>query len=215
MSETKKTQPSSDAGSSGTVGPTLPSSFDAMPPRMDFPDLTVEVDDHNCDNWVFPPSSERLRGRWDGHNLSAGSQSSAGLLTMPVLPGIHLTLSLRDRTGIRLDPLSLEQNRDLLRNARAIHKSIWSIEFEPVIFADFRDMNDDALATWLFWIARGISSGNVVRKSGRAPLSEREIMQLLPDAKIKKVFFDSSMPGEQRAEDIPFPQGVNVPETVS
>jgi hypothetical protein len=153
--------------------------------------VVLEVSNKDNRQLLWGPSAAKLRGRWEAGNLGGGDTSEAGLRRMPVVPGIRIIIRPGERTVGTHDPLSEENNRTILAEINNIHKAL----FKNTVIAteDYwkRDASDDEIATWLYWAHRAVSSGNAVVIAGTLPQGEEGIKEALPDAKIKKKFFDS------------------------
>jgi hypothetical protein len=196
-----------DAGRSAeSVQPELPARADQPPPvavpravrapGLDAPDVTVEVMERTNGNVLWGPTGSVLRGHWDSHNMCPGDQSEAGLLRMPEIPGVYLTVSPRQRTVAVQDPLRLDENRQILAEASRIHRDLFKREFTHVPEDVRPDQSESDLATWLFWMMRLVKAGMARLVAGRLPEREEEIRRAFPGAVINKKFFDSA---EQQA----------------
>jgi hypothetical protein len=171
--------------------PTRQSTIERQPgPAL--PEMAIEIACPLNRNLLWGPRNIVLRGRWDSHNLTPGDQSQAGLLKMPVLPGIQLRLDARNRRATITDPLADDENRSLLNEANAVHEAVFGSRFSPWDEVVYEDMSDDALATWMYWMMRAVNAGNARVLDGRIPQREQDIRRTLPGAVIVKKFQDSA-----------------------
>lgn len=153
-------------------------------------EITVEVADEYNRNLLFGPTQVRLRGRWDWANLARGETSEAGLTKMPVVPGMYLSVNVRQRQARVDDPLAFPQNRALMTTVNAVHTALWNFGTTPVDAVVYEGLTDDQLATWLYWIWRGLTAKHMRLLAGTAFTLE-DLAAQFPRAKIRRHFFDS------------------------
>jgi hypothetical protein len=153
-------------------------------------EITVEVADENNRNLLFGPTQVRLRGRWDWANLARGETSEVGLTKMPVVPGMYLSVNVRQHQARVDDPLGFPANRALLTTVNAVHMALWNFGTGPVDPVVYEGLTDDQLATWLYWIWRGLSAKHMRLIAGQAYTLE-DLATQFPRAKIRRQFFDS------------------------
>jgi hypothetical protein len=167
--------------------PTSPNS----PGRPPLPEVTIEIGDEMNRQILFGPTQERLRGRWDVHNMQRGDTSGVGLLQMPTIPGMYVILSPRERRGMILDPLAQPENINVLARISETHNSLFSRPCKPCEPIIREDMSDDDIATWMYWIWRCVHAKQARVLSGKIPETEAEIQRALPRAHIRKDFYNS------------------------
>jgi hypothetical protein len=160
----------------------------------DFAEFTVEVDPDSGRNYLFNPTQEWLRNRWSWDKLPRGSTSERGLAKLPTIPGIHVTVSPRERRAVVWDPLSLPENAKLLREVEAQTKHLLGEARTAVPRKEYRNLSNDALATWLYWVHRAVLSKDFREVKGKAP-TLRQVVEKLPRAQIRKYFYDSQVYG--------------------
>ena len=168
------------------------------------PALVVEIeagDDRNS-QVLFAPKQETLRGRFSPHNFAGDASSLRGIMNMPAIPGVRVRLDFRAGTGLIHDPLSQPQHQATLEKASAIWKKVNPMEAagrdivaRPEMLEE--EMDDNRVATWMYWMMRMVGGGLARVVSGDMPQCGNEteiraaISKLLPKAKIDKRTYDS------------------------
>jgi hypothetical protein len=160
------------------------------PRRQDIPAFTLEVDDRRNGPVLFGPLQETLRGRYEWQNWPRGTTSERGLASVPNLPGLYITVDPAKRTAKVEDPLAFRENAELLRTAQPAYEAVIGHSFIPRPSIDRRFKTRDELATWLYWCRRLLDDNLARLVKGQVP-TIRELARLMPDAKIRRRFFDS------------------------
>lgn len=148
--------------------------------------LVIEIGNDKNGTIVFAPKNEQLRGRFSAHHMGRNASSTRGILNMPDLPGMYVSLDLREGKGSIIDPLSLPEFAPTLEAASKVHQdgdvSGRGLTFRPNAVED--EMDDDRCATWLYWMMRLIRDKDARVISGECPPvgSEKQIV-----AEVKKV----------------------------
>lgn len=153
-------------------------------------EITVEVADENCRNLLWGPTQDRLRGRWDWSKLPRGETSERGLTKMPIIPGLYITVQPRERRAVILDPLTLPENARTLAEVSAAHAFLWNQSIVPVETRTYENLSPNQLATWLYWMWRGLESKTLRQVSGRL-FTLADLAAAYPQAKIRRQFYDS------------------------
>ena len=169
---------------------------EAVAQRSVLGEVLVEVDNGQNDTLLWNPSQEKLRGRWSWFNIPRGQGSERGLGSMPDIPGMHIQISPSARTARIYDPLSQPEHAARLQEINTIHEAIWSQTIRPVPESKIESLDDDAMATWLYWLIRGVKAKHLVVRQGRVPKVE-DLVRAYPDAKVRKNFYDSSAYAER------------------
>jgi hypothetical protein len=162
-------------------------------------EVIVEIGDEMNRQVMFNPMQERLRGRWDPHHLQLGDTSSAGLMQMPPIPGMYVCLSLTERKGVLLDPLSLAANATLLSRVSHTHHGLFKAHCTAVETKVKAELTDDDLATWLYWMYRIVSGGQGRLISGSLPDSPADIKRRVPKGKVRREFYNSNAVQEAKS----------------
>lgn len=174
-----------------TAPPPHGQSGPAAVPQRHLGDVEVEVCDKQNSNHLWNPTQARLRGKWDWSRLARGQTSERGLHKMPVLPGMMIAVSPRQRRAEVYDPLSLPENARLLLEASTVHAEIWNQPFVPVERVVKENMTLNDLVTWLYWIFRGLDGGHLRLHSGHR-FTLADIALAYPTAKIQRQFYDGA-----------------------
>jgi hypothetical protein len=153
--------------------------------------VTVEVCEDNNRNYLWGPTGQRLRGRWDGHNLNGGDASEAGLRKMPVIPGMHISVLPRQRTCRVDDPLADPSAQPLLMEINRVYYPIFKVQRTPVESVVRTDCTDSDMASWLALLMRAVKSGLGRVIDGELPRDEAELMRAFPGATIRRSYFDN------------------------
>jgi hypothetical protein len=179
----------STTGGGGTLTPASGASSGgaAQPTTV----VVVEIADPLNRQVLFGPNQERLRGRWDPHNLMLGDTSSVGLMQMPVIPGVLVALDLREKRGSITDPLAAPENARLLAQTSNFHRELWKQAISPRPSVVQEEMSDDDVATWLYWIMRVVIAGQARVVQGVVPKDEKAVKKLVPRGHIRKDFYNS------------------------
>jgi hypothetical protein len=162
-----------------------------QPERRSWNEATVEVWGDLCRNAMFPPTQERVRGRWDPHEMPPGDVSSVGLLQMPVIPGMYVRVNVREKKAAVVDPLSFPENRALLDKVSESHHSLFQKRVTSVDPVVRENMNDDDLASWVYWMMRLVQGGSARLIKGELPATEDEVQKAFPRGKIRKDYFNT------------------------
>ena len=153
-------------------------------------EISVEVADENCRNLLWGPTQERLRGRWDWSRLPRGETSERGLTKMPVIPGLVITVQPREKLAIISDPLGLEENAKTLAEAVSAYSYLWNQTITPVPTRNYENLTPNLLATWLYWVWRGLDAKHLRHLTGKL-FSLSDLAAAYPQAKIRRQFYDS------------------------
>lgn len=113
-----------------------------------------------------------------------------GIQSMPVIPGMYIELDTRTKKGRTYDPLSLPENKELLRKIATVYKHVFFVEGQPDKETPFENLTDDNVATWLYWMMRAVNDGDARVVSGRVPDLE-EIKRAYPRARVQKEVYDT------------------------
>lgn len=159
--------------------------------RGPLPPVTIEVNESRNNNVMFLPLSENLRGRWDAHRLNPGDQSIAGLHRIPVIPGLHVSVIAADRMCRVDDPLEMPGNRQLLAEINSVHKQIFKRELTFKSAVVRQPVDDDEMATWVYWMMRLVKGGLANVVTGSLPRSDDELAEWFPGAKVRRKFFNA------------------------
>jgi hypothetical protein len=140
----------------------------------------------------------KLRGRWSLSN-ERGRTSSRGIMSMPDIPGQHLTIDVLNGTSTVSDPLEFEENRDTYEQARAAHRNTFGTDVKPVSETHQPNLSESALKTALWEIAGWIEVGHAEVVSGYAPTRE-EVALMAGHRRINQ--FDNSPNAPKHEGDI-------------
>lgn len=136
----------------------------------------VEIAGPENEEWLFPPTQERLRGRYDALNVShldPGERLRALHKIAPSIPGLYLRVDTRKKTVAIVDPLrETDEGRrlwDAIKSQVSMIDSSSNIEPWKTRLIELRDSEgcDDTLKNWMHWIARGIGDG-ICRATSRS-----------------------------------------------
>jgi hypothetical protein len=180
------------------AAPTVPNQVAAG--QRQIGEIVVEVCDEANNNHLWNPTQTRLRGRWDWAKVPRGETSERGLHKMPVLPGITITVNPRERRAVIEDPLGHPDNARVLAEASGVHASIWQTGFTFVERVVRENMTPDQIATWLYWVRRGVEGGHLRVLSGKMFTLE-ELAAAYPTARIRRQFYDSAAYRVSRQRD--------------
>ena len=128
----------------------------------------VEIASKGNNEWLFPPTQERLRGRWDALNvahLEPGERLRALHQIAPVIPGIRICIDMDNKILSIYDPLrETEEGQRIWENIKDRVKAIDSsgnielMKRRDLSLVEF-DHPRNALKDWMFWCRRGINEG--------------------------------------------------------
>tara|TARA_R110000824_G_scaffold198286_1_gene382284 strand:- start:21 stop:437 length:417 start_codon:yes stop_codon:yes gene_type:complete len=120
-------------------------------------------------------------------------------MNMPDVPGMYWTIDLVGKSSTVEDPLSFEENRDLLETARAVHRDTFGNDVKPVneIFKD--KLTNSELKTALWEMAGWIENGSAQVVKGECP-SREEIALMEGDRRINQ--FDNSQHAPRYENDV-------------
>jgi hypothetical protein len=177
--------------------------------------VTVELACFDNANVVFGPLLRRLRGRWSWANMRRGESSESGLMEMPDLPGLQLTIDPERMEARVEDPLTRPEYRETVMEANRAMKKMKGELITPLEPVRMVNMDENQIATWLYWFWRllgckhcrgtgkirdegsgldrkcaacsGRPSKEVIVISGTIP-TLREIAAAYPKARIKRDF---------------------------
>ena len=68
---------------------------------------------------LFKPLGIVLRGRWDNSRIQADYDYESPYRFMPIVPGMYICLDVKARTLRAVDPLSFDENAELLSQVQA------------------------------------------------------------------------------------------------
>ena len=165
-------------------------------PHRDLGVITVEAACRRCQNPSFGPTMTILRGRWSHAELFG--MDAGELLKMPDVPGTHITLDARRRTGKIWDPL--HNDEELRRRAFAVYKSTQRQECGLKPDKDYADMTDGDIKTWLREIRKMLDAKMVVLAPGSAQVPSMKDIMALP-GKTRQEFFNNSPRAIRYLED--------------
>jgi hypothetical protein len=190
MSEPQAPRPERGAGAQAQTRPNLG-------------EIVIEIAGNRNRQLLFGPTGQRLRGRWDSHSLAPGDTSQAGLMKMPQIPGMYVTLNARDRVGKVEDPLGFPENRVLAMEVSRIHKGVFNQDVTAVPPLVRDGLMPEDVATWAYWMMRAVNDGQARLLSGRLPEGEEEIIRSVGDGvKVKKLFYDSAESMRQQMREL-------------
>lgn len=132
-------------------------------------EVVIEISAPNCANVMFTPLRKLLRGRWDVHKLPIGTSSEPGILNLRELPGMHVALDVQRREARVYDPMALPKNADALKAAQKVIKHATSREYHPEKETFYRNLSDDAIASFVYWMQRFIEQNIAVLVAGNFP----------------------------------------------
>jgi len=86
-------------------------------------EIVIEVGTDRNSNVLFTPLDTVLRGRWVRSNTRLSFSPDSGYNQLPDVPGIYVALDIKSGTLRGVDPLSLDENKDLMAKvaAAALH----------------------------------------------------------------------------------------------
>ncbi len=152
--------------------------------------FTIEVgNDQNC-NFIWGPSKDLLRGRYQRADNPAGVTFAQGFSDIPDLPGMHITIDSAKMEATIHDPLNEQKNIELLATFNAAHKATFNEQRVPVTDKTVKLQDKDQLATWIFAAMRLIESKLAELKSGSIPKElpgepEKEFYRAVPKVKLE------------------------------
>ena len=123
--------------------------------------IVIEVGDNQNSNIMFNPHRKELRGRWDRHRLPAGTTSvDKGLLAVESLPGARIEVDTETKIARIYDPL--KEDPEWAAKMPGINAVLKIALDNANGFAPFEtqvmELNDDGLATWVYWMKRLVQS---------------------------------------------------------
>lgn len=155
--------------------------------------VRVEVVGEMNHQLLFGPTQQRLRGKWDTHNIRTGEQTPQ-LAAMPTVPGMTITVWPLARRAETADPLLDPVNKELLARISAAYQQLPNVG-RPCCGVPTKckeAMNDDELATWLYWMRQAVNAGYAAVVRGELPAAEADLKKLFPKGKVQKEFFRQS-----------------------
>ena len=161
-------------------------------------EVVLEVGDDKNRCIMFGPSQMRLRGWWKRENL-IGISMHETLTQMPNLPGLHIVLDLPNRVLKILDPLSFNENKDLLVQAKKIHKEMFRTDAGPEKEYREEDCSDTKIKSWLFHVRRMLDNKQCRIISGAMPSMDKIVE--LPGYTMTEMWDSSSRSRKYREED--------------
>jgi hypothetical protein len=182
------------ATGAATTPPAPPLQAGTRRPRLapgpNFPEVVAEVDGPKAYHLLWMPTMNRLRPRWDWTKLPRGSTSEAGLAQVPAFAGMHIIINSKERWARVMDPLGAKENQKLMVEVTASLKKIFGDTYTHVPPFEQRGMDDNMLATWLYWLWREVIADKMRIVRGRI-ITLEEIAEAMPKAKIRRNFLDS------------------------
>jgi hypothetical protein len=135
--------------------------------------VTVEVDcGPGNENWYCPFLSETLRGRCDFERSKDIEVKKLALLpnAIKAVPGQRLVLDPEKRLGLVLEPLREERHQTLVeRIARRLYGG-QKVELKlPEARKEVPLKGENDVATWAYWLKRGVQSGCLKVVEGELP----------------------------------------------
>jgi len=131
-------------------------------------EIGVEIGDDFNSNPDFKPLSITLRGRWSANHVPRGTTAKhSPLLKLPDLPGMHLFLNVDERTARVVDPLQYEENASIKLAWREYQANL-----EPLPEQVIEELDDQQVASWVYWIGRLIEKGEATLLDGSAALPD-------------------------------------------
>jgi hypothetical protein len=132
----------------------------------------IEIGDERNRNFMWAPTQEILRGRWERSNL-LGDELVAETNQMPDIPGLWVMVDGRKRELRLLDPLNDPKNRDLSRALSMKVKAFLNLDMGPQQDRIWENASDSLVKEWLYWMRRLVNGapveleiGTGMRKSG-------------------------------------------------
>lgn len=160
-------------------------------------EVEIEFGDKNNGQAMFPPLQERMRGRWDPHNLPLGMSMSAELRVVPTIPGVRVRVNTRKMTGELIEPLSFKENEGLANEVKKRTKAMSGVAHGPREEYK-RDLDEVEMKSWLYWMWRHVKCGQAFLTGGEV-LDENELNKAMPGVRIRKDYFDVMAYQEQPA----------------
>lgn len=154
----------------------------AVVPRFAF---VVEIANSRNGSVMWPINQTVLRGRWARANVPSASFPER-LERMPDIPGMHIAIDTSRGVGKIFDPLSLPTHKDLLEAINVSHQGAFGTVGGPERSIEVRQMSDDVIKTWLYWVRRMMDSKDCICREGLVPSMEAIIK--LPGAYATNVF---------------------------
>lgn len=146
---------------------------------------TADKNGHN-NRWMFPPTQERLRGRWNWaevQHLSISEAYRQHASQVPVIPGICIVLDTDAASGTIFDPLKEdEKGQEVWRKLQLVEKAAGNPSglSKPKDIVTQSDLDEDAIKEWLYWIVRGVEAGHARLMDGSAPLPNLRDVKAMP-----------------------------------
>jgi hypothetical protein len=145
-----------------------PAKKDALAEFRRIGEVVIELGDDRNRKFLYPPTGQELRGSWKKANL-IGITMDARMTSMPDLPGMYIILDCKRARLKIVDPLEADENRELLRQAQAVHKEIFRTIAGPAKSYSEDNLNETKLKTNLYWMRRMVDSLQARIVSGDLP----------------------------------------------
>lgn len=160
--------------------PQKPEQKPAGDPYRDLGEITIEVATKHCGSLQFcaVTPARNLRGRWDRSKLY-GESINGPLSQMPDIPGMYISIDPKRRRARIYDPLTLEENKDLLYTMEKIWNQTNQEAAGPGKETIRENMDDTQIKTYLHWMRRAVDDrcAREIPGSARLP-SLKEIARL-------------------------------------
>lgn len=161
----------------------------------------IEIADSRNGSVLWPITQSMLRGKWAQANIPAASMPEK-LQGFPDMPGIHIAIDSRRRAGTVFDLLSRKSHESLLKEINDKHERIWGCKCQPDKDINLRNMTDDQIKNWFYWIRRMLDSKQCVCVEGTVPSMTQ--IEAMP-GKYSTNQFDASVHVKKDFEKSPYP----------
>lgn len=136
--------------------------------------------------YLFKPLGMTLRGRWITSRIHQTSE--IGFTAMPEIPGQVVAVNAKAKTVRVIDPLSFEENENLLEEANRVKEAHFG-RSRPHPTTELSDMTDSDVKSVLWCLLEHAENGDCQVVHGREP-TRRDVLQMKGQLRLR--YMDSS-----------------------